>query len=311
MIKISQGVSNSSSLMGRAKYFAKDTAILLTDNIMCDPNDLDGIVQEFMNNYQNIDNDRGKNIAHSITLSLPVDGTISKDQQIEILKNLIDQDVKLNKVEDNLRFIAIHNDQAHTHAHILQSSSALFAKKRNTVIKKSVFNERRKQLEVYKNYTYPQLKQTYHYQQQKKLQKKITLAESRITHMRKTLSTKQQITNKIKTALSKSNKQEFYKYLKTNSLVVYKRGKNIGVRDLTGKGRNYRLNTLDTNLQDRYIAFEKKLNIKLQQEARVRTKQIEIDNKKRAEEKAKKIVQEKVKNQQIQQQKKGGRGRGL
>ena len=124
-------------------------------------------------------------------------------------------------------------------------------------------------------------------------------------HLRKAITQKDQIKSKIEIAMTKTNKVDFQKYLKSQNLVIYKRGKKtVGIRHMTEK-RNYRLDTLEKGLKDKYLTFEKKLNLKIEvaKKQAINQKAIQTKNQQQqAQERANKI-------QQIKSKK--GRGRGI
>ena len=300
MIQTSQGISSNKGVENIIKYVSKDNAIIFTNNIMSNPDDIDGMTQEILDNAKYLENSRGKNLIQSVTLSLPPDGITPKEQQIEILKNLIDVNEQNRDLKNHLGVIAIHNDTDHCHAHCIYSSNELFGTKRKRVDKKTFLNQQQ-YLENYRNNHYPNLIQTNHYSQ--KLEKRMKLAESRMKHLRKAITQKDQIKSKLDIAMSKTNKIDFQKYLKSQNLIVYKRGvKTVGVRDMDKK-RNYRMDTLEKGLKDKYIAFEKNINLKLESELKQKASQKQILIKqKQAQERANKIQQTKPKK---------GRGRGI
>jgi DNA-dependent RNA polymerase auxiliary subunit epsilon len=118
------------------------------------------------------------------------------------------------------------------------------------------------------------LPKTNHYSQV--LDRRIKLAEGRMKYLRKAITKKDELKSRIQIALTKSTQQEFRKYLKENNLILYKRGaKTIGVRDIVQK-RNYRLNTIEKGLRDKYVAYEKNLT----QKQSLKRKQQEQSNKK-------------------------------
>jgi len=269
----SQGSSNVSSVMGRLKYVKKDDAIVYTKNLISDPNDLKSIEQEYLNNFKYLDGARGKNLIFNETLSMPVAPAISKEDQAESLKIIVDQYLELRNMQNHLAYIAIHTDQKHVHAHIIASSNKLFGKKRHRE-SKADFLSHQQEIEKFRNQTFKHLPKTNHYSQV--LEKRISRAEGRIKHMRGVITTKERILSKIKYAMSKSDRTDFVKYLKSQKLVIYKRGvKTVGVRDLNTK-KSYRLETLEKGMREKFLSYSKKVNLavnkKVQQQ--VKAKQI-------------------------------------
>jgi len=295
MIITSQGIKNTSSISGRLKYINKDDAFVYTKNMFSYADDIDGLTHEFIENYQYIEHARGNNVLLSETLSMPITNHVSKDEQVQALKVLVDQHIQLRGLENNLAVISIHIDAAHTHAHCLISSNSLFGTQRHRVSRKE-FKTSQIQLEQYRNSNFPNLPKTNHYSQ-KKLDKRIKMAEGKMRYLRKAITDKQKLTSTFKHALTKQTKQEFQVFLKSKNLIVYKRGvKTIGIRDISTK-KNYRLETLEKGLRDQYLVYEKKLNIKL-------TKQIKQTQEK---EKPKPVQKKEQTIAKELQTKKGGR----
>ncbi|RLA83278.1 MAG: hypothetical protein DRG78_04880 [Epsilonproteobacteria bacterium] len=299
MIQSNQGISSTKGVKNIVKYISKDNALLYTNNIMSQPDDIEGMTQEILDNTKPLKNSRGKNLVISVTLSLPPDGITPKEQQIQILKNLIDVNEQNRDLKNHLAVIAIHsNDTAQCHAHCVYSANEQFGTKRKRVDKKT-FLKQQQALENYRNTNFPYLKKTNHYSQT--LEKRISINEGRMKHLRKAITQKDQIKSKIEIAMSKTNKVDFQKYLKSQNLIIYKRGKIVGIRDIDKK-RNYRMETVNKGLQAKYIAFEKKINLKLDTQLKQKvTKQKAIQQQK-AQERANKIQQTKSNK---------GRGRGI
>lgn len=259
MIAISQGISSTEGVKRSLRYVSRDGAITFTSNLLSQANDIDAIEQEYLDNLQYLNiNARGKNLIFSETLSLPIDVNMDRDKQIKILKELIFVHTNNRELQDHLGFFAIHNDQKHLHAHCIYSANERMGVKRHRVSKKEFLNSQRA-LENYRNKNYPQLKQTHHYSN--KLERRIKLSESRIRHLRKTITKKEIVLRKLKKSMCKSNQAEFHASLKEQDLVLYERGKKtIGLHDLK-EGRNYRLNTLQKNLTEEYLAYKKSLQV--------------------------------------------------
>jgi hypothetical protein len=288
-----QGISSSKGVKNIVKYISKENALIYTNNIMSNNDDIDGITNEILENAKYLDNARGKNLVTSVILSLPPDGLTPKEQQIQILKNLIDINEQNRDLKNHLAVIAIHSeDTAHCHAHCVYSSNEQFGTKRKRVDKKT-FLKQQQALENYRNTNYPYLQKTNHYSQT--LEKRISINEGRMKHLRKAITQKDQIKSKIEIAMTKTNKVDFQKYLKSQNLVIYKRGKTIGVRDMDKK-RNYRMETVNKGLQSKYIAFEKKIDLKLDTQLKQKATKQKAVQQQQAQERAKS---------------KKGRGRGI
>jgi hypothetical protein len=278
MIITSQGSSSKASLIGRLKYVKKDDAIVYTKNIISDPNDLEAIEQEYFDNFKYLDSARGKNLIFNQTLSMPVTHDISKDDQAKSLKIIVDKYLELRDMKEHLAYIAIHTDAEHVHAHIIASSNKLFGKKRHRE-SKADFLSHQQDIEKFRNKTFKHLPQTNHYSEL--LEKRISLAESRIKHMRGAITTKEKILSKVKYAIGKSDRADFVQYMKSQKLVIYKRGvKTVGVRDLSAK-KNYRLETLEKGMRDKYLSYEKKVNLAVNKKV-----QQQVKDKKIAQDKA-------------------------
>lgn len=292
MIIQSKGIKSISSMGARLKYINKDDALVYTKNTFSYPEDIEGLENEFKQNAKYLEGSRGENTGFSETLSMPIAENISKDEQVQALKSLVNQHITLRGLENHLAVIAIHTDSKHTHAHCLFSSNSLFGTQRHRVSRKA-FKKSQVALEEFRNTNFKNFPKTNHYSQ-KKLEKRIKNAEGKMRYLRKAITDKQKITSTFKHALTKTTKKEFQTYLKTKNLIVYKRGiKTIGLRD-TSKKKNYRLETLEIGLRDKYLSYEKKLNSKL-------TKQIKQAQVKPIQKRERTMVKE-------PQIKKGGRG---
>ncbi|MDQ7067711.1 MAG: relaxase/mobilization nuclease domain-containing protein [Sulfurimonas sp.] len=261
MIIQSKGIKNTSSMGARLNYINKNDALVYTKHMFSYHDDIEGLENEFIQNAKYLEGARGSNIGFSETLSMPISENISKEEQVEALKVLIDEHITLRGFENHPAVIAIHTDAKHTHAHCLFSSNALFGTQRHRVSRKT-FKKSQVALEEFRNKTFKHFPKTNHYSQNK-LEKHIKNAEGKMRYLRKAITDKQKITSTFKHALTKTTKKEFQEYLKNKNLIVYKRGaKTIGLRD-TAKKKVYRLNTLQPGLRETYLAYEKKLNIKL------------------------------------------------
>jgi len=259
MIIQSKGIKSTSSMGARLKYINKNDALMYTKNLFSYPDDIEGLDNEFIQNAKYLEGARGKNIAYSEMISLPATQNISREDQVENLKVLVDKHLELRGLQNNLAVIAIHLDNKNVHSHILVSSNSLFGTQRNRVTK-AAFKQSQISLEEFRNNNFKNLPKTNHYSKQK-LEKRIKNAEGKMRFLRKAITDKQKITSTFKHALTKTTKKEFQAYLKTKNLIVYKRGvKTIGLRD-TSKKKNYRLETLEKGLRDKYLSYEKKLNI--------------------------------------------------
>lgn len=263
MIIQSKGIKSTSSMGARLKYISKDDALVYTRNTFSYHDDVDGLENEFIQNAKYLEGARGSNVGFSETLSMPIAENISKDEQIQALKSLVDEHIKLRGFKDHLAVIAIHADTKHTHAHCLFSSNSLFGTQRHRVSRKE-FKKSQITLEEFRNSNFKNLPKTNHYSKQR-LEKRINNAEGKMRFLRKAITDKQKLTSTFKHALTKTTKKEFQSYLKSKNLIVYKRGaKTIGLRD-TSKKRNYRLETLEKGLRDKYLAYEKKLTKQIKQ----------------------------------------------
>ena len=290
MINTFQGIKSAAGVSGRLKYINKPDALVYTKNMFSFADDIDGLNQEFTENAKYLEGVRGKNLAFSEILSLPQSNNVSKEEEVQALKTLVDEHIRLRGLESHLAVIAIHNDSRQTHAHCLFSSNPLFGTHRHRVSNKEFLQSQQK-LEQIRNKKFPHFTPTNHYS--KKLEKRIKLAEGKMKYLRGALTEKQKINATFKHALTKQTKKEFQTYLKSKNLIVYKRGaKTIGLRDLS-KRKNYRLETLEKGLRAKFLGYEKTLNIK---------------------QKKQKIIQKpkpiKKTPHQEQQLKKGGKGRG-
>lgn len=277
MIIQSKGIKSSASMGDRLKYINKDDALVYTKNMFSYSDDIDGLENEFLQNAKYLDGARGSNIGFSETLSMPSTENISKDEQIQALISFVDEHMELRGLENSLAVIAIHTDTKNMHAHCLISSNSLFGTHRHRVSRKE-FKKSQIALEQFRNTNFQHLPKTNHYSQQK-LEKRIKNAEGKMRFLRKALTNKQKITSTFKYALTKTTKKEFQSYLKSKNLTVYKRGaKTIGLRD-TSKKKNYRLETLEKGLRDRYLSYEKQLNIKLTKQTQKKIEQKAIPNR--------------------------------
>jgi DNA-dependent RNA polymerase auxiliary subunit epsilon len=258
MIGTTQGISSKASVLSRIRYICKDNEYTYTHNMLSDTEDFDGLKQEFLNNSKYL-NSRSKNILLSETLSMPIAPHISKEDQAKILKQIMQFHIDNRKLQDHLGLISIHTDRNHIHAHGLFSSNPMYGSK-NLRVSKKEYLKQQQALEEYRNVNFKFLPKTNHYSQV--LDRRIKLAEGRMKYLRKAITKKDELKSRIQIALTKSTQQEFRKYLKENNLILYKRGaKTIGVRDIVQK-RNYRLNTIEKGLRDKYIAYEKNLALK-------------------------------------------------
>jgi len=290
MINTYQGIKSAAGVSGRLKYINKHDALVYTKNMFSLADDIDGLNNEFIENAKYLDGARGKNLAFSEILSLPPSNNVSKEEEVQALKNLVDEHIRLRGLENHLAVIAIHTDANQTHAHCLFSSNALFGTHRHRVSNKA-FLHSQQELERIRNEKFPHFTQTNHYS--KKLERRIKLAEGKMKYLRGAITQKQKLTATFKYALTKQTKKKFQTFLKSKNLIIYKRGvKTIGVRDLSKK-KNYRLETLEKGLRAKYLSYEKKLNI-------TQRKQQNIQKSKQVK---------KIPSQELQL-KKGGQGRG-
>lgn len=257
MIITSQGISSSTGVKRSINYITRDGALTFTQNMLANPNNSQEMTQEILENMKYLEHSRGKNLIFSETLSMPIDHNISKEKQTEILKDLVAEHTRNRQLQNHLGVFSIHTDKNHTHVHCIYSANELLGTKRARMSKKD-FLKAQQNLENYRNKNYPQLKQTNHYS--KLLEKRVSLAEGRMKHLRKAITKKEIIVQKFKTAMTKKTNQEFHSYLKEKNLALYVRGKKtIGLRDLNDK-RNYRLNTLEKNLKNKYVNYQKSLS---------------------------------------------------
>lgn len=257
MIAISQGISNTAGVKRSLRYVSRDGAITFTKNLISQANDIDSVEQEYLENIRFLDNSRGRNLIFSETLSMPIDNNMPREAQIKVLKELTTVHTNNRQLQDHLGYFTIHDDKSHLHCHCIYSSNSYMGNKRHRVSKAEFLNSQRS-LENYRNKTYPQLKPSNHYS--KKLEKRIKIAEGRMKHLRKAITKKQVILDKLNIAMTKTSSADFHSSLKQQDLVLYIRGKKtIGLHDLNDK-KNYRLNTLQKGMREKYLTFQKSLD---------------------------------------------------
>ena len=143
MIVTSQGISSASSVGARIKYIGREGTLTYTQNMLSMANDLDGIKDEFLDNYSYLKNARGKNILFSELLSMPSQNNLSKERQVLMLKDIVAEHIKLRGFENHLAMVSIHSDTDKTHAHCLISSNELQGRTRHRVSKKTFLKQQK------------------------------------------------------------------------------------------------------------------------------------------------------------------------
>lgn len=259
---------------------------LYTWNMGVDPYNQDDVVNEFENNYLYLQNNsKHKNVYYHNILSLPSNNMSEKEQE-QALYDISSKYVDL-MAKDNLILGAIHKS-SNMHMHLIQSSNSMMSDKPTRLSKKE-FRKVQRDLELYKNSKYPELK-TNHYELTHKTKHKQKNKENEINR-RGRQTKKQKVLHDFKLILNNSkSKKELYSKVKAKNLRLYRRGKHIGIINLADpKKTKYRLNTLEKNLTEKFVKKYKQLEQqqKIQYQVQERIRQEKLQQKQQMQSKTK------------------------
>jgi hypothetical protein len=241
-----------------------------------DPNDKDAVIEAYKQNYEYLKfNSKHKNKYLHEVLSLP-QNNMSIEEQEKALYDLADRYI-FARAENNLVIGSIHQDTDHLHMHLIISANKYMDTKSHRLSKKQ-FKAIQRDIEQYKNKKYSQLK-TLHYQENYRAKQKQKRAEQEMKTHRKKQTKKAKVLEEFKMILNSSKtKKEFYHKLKEKQYQMYRKGKYFGLISHKDNKRNYRLNTLEKDLDLKFInrvkQMEKhqKLQYLVEQQAKIQHK---------------------------------------
>jgi hypothetical protein len=245
------------------------------------PNDKDAVIETYKQNYEYLKlNNKSKNKYYHEVLSL-AKNNMSIEEQEKALYDLADRYI-FSRADGNLVLGGLHHDTDHLHMHLIISANKFMETKSHRLSKKQ-FKAIQRDIEQYKNKKYSQLK-TLHYQENYRAKQKLKRAEQEMKTHRKKQSKKSKVLEDFKLILnSAKTKKEFYHKLKENQYQLYKKGKYFGLIAHGDNKRKYRLNTLEKDLDLKFIQRVKqmeqqqKLQYQVQQKAKIQHKGISYE----------------------------------
>jgi hypothetical protein len=189
-------------------------------------------VHQFLKNSEYVpERKNGVRVYHEILSFHEDDKSISN----EVLLDLANDWVEL-RASNNLTYGAIHREKNHVHIHLMISSNGLYEEK-NLRLSKKEFKEIKLELEERQIKKYPQLQKSI-CQRFKDRKTNRKFKDFKNQKGKDKVSKMEEVQNLINQAIKS---QDFKKYLQSQNIEFYKRGKNNGV---IWKGKKYRFATL-------------------------------------------------------------------
>jgi hypothetical protein len=204
-----------------------------------------------------------------------------------IIKSLSRKKPTFFQLYDYMKNGAENQETNNLHLHLMISSNPKNKPNRRRLSKEE-FSNIQKEMEIYKNKTFPEMEQEIIYTKERELEKTYQTSKSKDREYRQKHRTKEpsrndiikQITGEILT-LSYS-KTQFIKKLKQHKLELYQRGKTAGIIDLTAKEQGktkckHRFKTLGLETEyENLMEFEKSREIE-EKELEIGEREMEIE----------------------------------
>ena len=205
--------------------------------------DRENILNEFNNNSKLLPKRANGNYLYHEIISITRAKGISEKKQKAILQDLVGQYSK-GRAKDCLVFGGLHDEKDdNLHFHLIISANKQGDDKRFR-LKKSEFDNIKKQVEIYTLERYPELEQKKLISKDKTTLAKTSNKEQELKRRTKKPSQKDIFKTKLTDIFDKSyDKQDFFNNLQKANIEIYTRGKTIGFVDLENN-RKHRLKTL-------------------------------------------------------------------
>lgn len=226
------------------KYILKeaDPEYNFTQNLYS--NDLEGISEEFKQNYSFLKKQKNSNSLYHEIISFTKSG-IDLAQQKKKLLEIVREYIQA-RAGKCLVFGSIHEAKDNIHFHLMISSNELEQEK-NHYLSRKQFDQIKRKLEDYVLEKYPELEQGQIMNKAKKREGILSQKEYELKKRTGKITKRESIQYRLTQIFNSSpTKETFFENLKSNNIEIYTRGKaTIGFQDLGDeKKRKYRLKTL-------------------------------------------------------------------
>ncbi len=215
-------------------------------NLWSDLEDIEGVIGEFEENGRLLAKRRNGNCLYHEIIALPKDLPVPLERQAEILLELAGRYLE-ERTPASLVYGKIHQDVSHSHIHLMVSANDAGGRRRNWCTK-ARFGRIHRELEAYCYERFPEIERPKSLRKSRGHEKKRSHPEQGIGR-RGQVSEKMRVGEAVASALGVSvSEAELKERLEGVGLVLYQRGKTLGVRDPMS-GRRYRMGTLGLNEQ--------------------------------------------------------------
>ena len=201
------------------------------------------IVKEYGENYKNLKRKTNSNALYHEIISLKYQNNLTREEQREILKDLMQQYTNL-RANYNMVYGVIHEQHKQIHCHLMISSNEL-SNNKNKRLSKAEFEEIKTNLLNHAKTNYPKLEHTTHPKRRSRAKARKIDNETQFKKRTGKKSDRELMKERLQSVFAKSkNPHEFASNLRDEKIQIYQRGKIFGFQnEITG--RKYRLKTLE------------------------------------------------------------------